>query len=96
MFDKLKEKLGSFKKALGGVIEDKEKEVLKTEQIKAEPIKTEAVKAEVPLKEETRSAAEPEKTGIFDRIKAALKSEPEKKEIPVKEIEIKTEPSQEP
>ena len=93
MFDKLKEKLGSFKKALGGVIEDKEKEVIKTEQIKAEPIKTDAVKAEVPLKEASRPEAEPEKTGIFDRIKAALKSEPEQKDIPVKELEVKTEPS---
>jgi len=32
MFDKLKEKLGSLKKAIGGVIEEKEKEAIKTEE----------------------------------------------------------------
>ena len=32
MFDKLKEKLGSLKKAIGGVIEEKEQEAIKTEE----------------------------------------------------------------
>ncbi len=32
MFDKLKEKLGSLKKTIGGVIEEKEKEAIKTEE----------------------------------------------------------------
>lgn len=60
MFDKLKEKLGGFKKILGGAIEDKEKE---------------AIKAEAPVKtEEARVEAEkiPEKIGFIQKIKAAV------------------------
>lgn len=44
MFDKLKEKLGGFKKALGTVLETKEKEAIKTEPAKVEPLKVETVK----------------------------------------------------
>jgi fused signal recognition particle receptor len=39
MFDKLKEKLGSIKKAIGGVIEEKEKEAIKTESSKPVEVK---------------------------------------------------------
>ena len=66
MFEKLKEKLGSFKKVLGADIEK--------EAIKAEPLK-----AEVPVKEEPPKPSEPgvqpkipEKIGILDKIKAAV------------------------
>ena len=63
MFEKLKEKLGSFKKVLGADIEK--------EAIKAEPIK-----AEVPVKEEAPEPGVqpkiPEKIGILDKIKAAV------------------------
>jgi len=34
MFEKLKEKLGGFKKALGSVLESKEKELIKTEPVR--------------------------------------------------------------
>jgi len=87
MFEKLKEKLGGFKKALGSVLESKEKEAIKTpvETPKVEPAR---VKAEVPGKPEIiqkipeptipEKAHEivkekvPEKIGILDRIKAAV------------------------
>ncbi len=62
MFEKLKEKLGSFKKVLGADIEK--------EAVKAEP-----PKAEVPVKEEAVKPPEPkipEKIGILDKIKAAV------------------------
>ena len=63
MFEKLKEKLGSFKKVLGADIEK--------EAIKAEPLK-----AEVPVKEEAPEPGVqpkiPEKIGILDKIKAAV------------------------
>jgi fused signal recognition particle receptor len=56
MFEKLKEKLGGFKKALSSVLESKEKEAIKTEPIKVETIKGEParveIKAEVPGKKE--------------------------------------------
>ena len=72
MFDKLKEKLGGFKKILGGAIEETEKKAIKTEPA---PIKTEA-RAEAPLKTPAPAAAEPakpaEKIGVFDKIKAAV------------------------
>jgi fused signal recognition particle receptor len=56
MFEKLKEKLGGFKRVLGGAIEDKEKE---------------AIKAEAPvIKEEAKKI--PEKTGFIQKIKAAV------------------------
>ena len=45
MFEKLKEKLGGFKKALGTVIDTKEKEAIKTEPAKVESVKVETVKA---------------------------------------------------
>jgi len=56
MFEKLKEKLGGFKKALGSVLESKEKEAIKTEPSKVEttivePTRVE-IKAEVPGKTE--------------------------------------------
>lgn len=60
MFDKLKEKLGGFKKILGGVIEDKEKEAIKTEA----PVKTEAARVE--------AEKIPEKIGFIQKIKAAV------------------------
>ncbi len=75
MFDKLKEKLGSFKKVLGGAIEEKEKEA---EPVKAEATgATEAVKTEAAVKKESPKTPEPaakapEKFGIFDKIKAAV------------------------
>jgi len=54
MFEKLKEKLGGFKKALGSVLESKEKEAIKTDSIKVETTKVEPgrveIKAEVPGK----------------------------------------------
>ncbi len=71
MFDKLKEKLGGFKKILGGAIEEEEQEA-----IKAEPVKPEiAVKKEAPEPEPAKppeTAKAPEKAGIFDKIKAAV------------------------
>lgn len=69
MFDKLKEKLGGFKKVLGGAIEEKEQEA-----IKAEPVKSEvAVKKETPEPAKPSEVAKaPEKAGIFDKIKAAV------------------------
>ncbi|MCZ7403161.1 MAG: signal recognition particle-docking protein FtsY [Candidatus Methanoperedens sp.] len=56
MFEKLKEKLGGFKKALGSVLESKEKEAVKTEPVKVETTRVEParveIKAEVPGKTE--------------------------------------------
>jgi len=56
MFEKLKEKLGGFKKALSGVLESKEKEAIKTEPVKVETTIVEPsrvqIKAEVPGKTE--------------------------------------------
>ncbi|MBU3966427.1 MAG: signal recognition particle-docking protein FtsY [Euryarchaeota archaeon] len=60
MFEKLKEKLGGFKRVLGGAIEDKEKE---------------AIKAEAPVKKEEAIIEEkktPEKAGFIQKIKAAV------------------------
>ncbi len=62
MFEKLKEKLGGFKKTLGSVLESKEKEVI---QKVPEPVIPEKV-PEI-IKEKA-----PEKVGILDRIKAAV------------------------
>ncbi|MCZ7393318.1 MAG: signal recognition particle-docking protein FtsY [Candidatus Methanoperedens sp.] len=68
MFEKLKEKLGSFKAVLGGAIEEKEKEAIKTL-----PVKTEAVKEEAPAAPELAAIQKaPEKIGIFGKIKAAV------------------------
>jgi fused signal recognition particle receptor len=68
MFEKLKEKLGSFKAVLGGAIEEKEKEAIKTL-----PAKIEAVKEEAPAVPEPAAIQKvPEKIGIFDKIKAAV------------------------
>ncbi|MCX9085441.1 MAG: signal recognition particle-docking protein FtsY [Candidatus Methanoperedens sp.] len=73
MFDKLKQKLGGFKKALGSVLESKEKEAIKTEV---------QGKIEESLKVQETSTAEkvspliqekaPEKVGIIGKIKAAV------------------------
>ena len=64
MFEKLKEKLGGFKRVLGGAIEDKEKE---------------AINAEIPVKKEEaiiETIVEPKKThekvGLIQKIKAAV------------------------
>ena len=46
MFEKLKEKLGGFKKALGTVLDTKEKEAIKTEPAKVESVKVETAKVE--------------------------------------------------
>ena len=46
MFEKLKEKLGGFKKALGTVLDTKEKEAIKTEPAKVESVKVEIAKVE--------------------------------------------------
>ncbi len=67
MFEKLKEKLGSFKTILGGAIEEKEKEAIKTPLLKAE-----AVGEEIKKPEPVIIKKEPEKTGILDKIKAAV------------------------
>lgn len=67
MFDKLKEKLGGFKKVLGGVLETKEKEAIKTE-----PAKDETVKSEIKIPEPAVPPKAPEKFGILDKIKAAV------------------------
>ncbi|MCX9011138.1 MAG: signal recognition particle-docking protein FtsY [Candidatus Methanoperedens sp.] len=65
MFDKLKEKLGGFKKVLGGAIEEKEKEAVKT--VPEAAVKKEATEPAVPSE-----ARAPEKVGVFDKIKAAV------------------------
>ncbi len=71
MFDKLKEKLGGFKKVLGGAIEEKEQEAIKAEPVKPEvAVKKEASEPE-PAKPPEMAKA-PEKAGIFDKIKAAV------------------------
>ncbi len=60
MFDKLKEKLGGFKKLLGGAIEEKEKEAAK-EELQVSKLET---AEEIPKS--------PEKTGFIQKIKAAV------------------------
>jgi len=56
MFEKLKEKLGGFKKALSSVLESKEKEAIKIEPVKVETTRVEParveIKADVPGKAE--------------------------------------------
>jgi fused signal recognition particle receptor len=47
MFEKLKEKLGGFKKALGSVLESKEKEAIKTEPVTVETTIVEPTRVEV-------------------------------------------------
>ncbi len=61
MFDKLKEKLGGFKKILGGAIEEKEQETVKAI--------AEAGKEETGLQPPRKTA---EKPGILEKIKAAV------------------------
>ncbi len=68
MFDKLKEKLGSFKKIIGGAIEEKEIEAIKTQPVSAEV----AAKDITPESTPTVQPKTPEKIGIFDKIKAAV------------------------
>ncbi len=82
MFEKLKEKLGSFKAVLGGVIEEKEKEAIKAPPVKTETPKAEAVEKETVREEPKKPESvltkiepikkEPEKTGILGKIKAAV------------------------
>jgi fused signal recognition particle receptor len=84
MFEKLKEKLGGFKKALGSVLESKEKEAIKSEPVKVETTSVEPTRAQVKVEgsgktEEIHKVPEPsipekvpEKIGILDRIKAAV------------------------
>ncbi len=61
MFDKLKEKLGGFKKILGGAIEEKEKEAVKAvAEVKKEEVTSQAFQKPV------------ENAGIFEKIKAAV------------------------
>jgi fused signal recognition particle receptor len=47
MFEKLKEKLGGFKKALGSVLESKEKEAIKIEPVKVETTIVEPTRVEI-------------------------------------------------
>jgi fused signal recognition particle receptor len=47
MFEKLKEKLGGFKKALGSVLESKEIEAIKTEPVKVETTNVDSAKVEI-------------------------------------------------
>jgi fused signal recognition particle receptor len=86
MFEKLKEKLGGIKKALGSVLESKEKEAIKTEPAKvettrAEPIKVETagveIKAEVPGKTEVIHKVS--ETSIPEKVPEVIKEKtPEK------------------
>jgi fused signal recognition particle receptor len=84
MFEKLKEKLGGFKKALGQVLETKEKEAIATESANVEiprveietDIKTQ-IKTRITSIEGIKKTPEPvpkspEKFGILDKIKAAV------------------------
>ncbi|VVB89679.1 Signal recognition particle receptor FtsY [uncultured archaeon] len=69
MFDKLKEKLGGFKKLLGGAIDNTEKEAIKKEAIKAEaPVKIEEARAEARVE----PPKVPEKVSLIQKIKAAV------------------------
>jgi fused signal recognition particle receptor len=61
MFDKLKEKLGGFKKALGGVLESKEKEAIKTEPLNVETTRVEPTGVQI-------KAEGPGKTGNFQKV----------------------------
>lgn len=86
MFDKLKEKLGGFKKVLGGVLEKKEKEAIKAEPVNGETAKLEINKGinkdfNAPGKEGEKAKKTPdplilkkapEKSSILDKIKAAV------------------------
>ncbi len=67
MFDKLKEKLGSVKRVLGGAIEETEKEVIK-------PVETgiSTGKEKPELSEQETVPKAPEKIGVFGKIKAAV------------------------
>lgn len=64
MFEKLKEKLGGFKRVLGGAIEDKEKEAIKAET----PVK----KEEAIIEATVEAKKTPEKAGFIQKIKAAV------------------------
>lgn len=81
MFEKLKEKLGGFKKALSSVLEGKEKEAIKTEPVKVETTRVEParveIKAEVPGKTEVIQKV-PE-TSIPEKVHEKIKEKvPEK------------------
>ena len=81
MFEKLKEKLGGFKKSLGQVLETKEKEAIITESTK---VKTSGIeqddKTEIKtgitsvgdIQKTAPSPKSPEKFGILDKLKAAV------------------------
>lgn len=76
MFEKLKEKLGGFKKIIGGALEQKEKEIQKSESVDVrekppEVFKTEPTPVE-PVQSISPSPKPQEKAGIFDKIKAAV------------------------
>jgi len=64
MFDKLKDKLGSFKKLIGGAIEKNEKEAISGEKP--------ARKEEVRVDPQVETHKIPEKTGLIQKIKAAV------------------------
>lgn len=81
MFEKLKEKLGGFKKALSSVLESKEKEAIKTEPVKVETTKVEPsgveIKAEVPGK--TEKIQKVPETSISEKVPENIKEKaPEK------------------
>ncbi|MDO8724707.1 MAG: signal recognition particle-docking protein FtsY [Candidatus Methanoperedens sp.] len=64
MFDKLKEKLGGFKKLIGGAIEKKEQEAISGEQ----PARKEEAQAVA----QVEAPKIPEKIGLIQKIKAAV------------------------
>ncbi len=64
MFDKLKEKLGGFKKLIGGAIEKTEKETISREQ----PARKEEAQADA----KAEAPKIPEKFGLIQKIKAAV------------------------
>ncbi len=78
MFEKLKEKLGGFKKVLGGVLETDEKKVVAAEAPTSETARTGINKDIGPVHvDEIKKAPEPPlkipaKTGILGKIKAAV------------------------
>ena len=81
MFEKLKEKLGGFKKSLGQVLETKEKEAIITESAKLQTPKIEqddkthiktGITSVGEIKKTEPAPKSPEKFGILDKLKAAV------------------------
>ncbi|MCX9073410.1 MAG: signal recognition particle-docking protein FtsY [Candidatus Methanoperedens sp.] len=75
MFEKLKEKLGGFKKVIGSTIEEKGKEAAEAGAIIKEPESEEHIKkekAEPGVQPVEIIQEKPEKVGIYDKIKAAV------------------------